>query len=234
MQLTVREVSHLLNVPEETVYRWIQRGTLPAYRVQDQYRFNRAELLEWATLHQIEVSPALFPKPESPSTPLPRLARALEQGGIHHGLAGDDKEAVLRAVTQVMPLPAGMDRDLLLQVLLAREELASTGVGEGIAIPHVRHPIVLEVPTSAISLCFLETPVDFSALDGQPVHCLFTLVSPTVRAHLHLLSRLAFALRDPGFKAAVLRHGAPAQILEEARRVESQLAPARPGENGAR
>ena len=46
------------------------------------------------------------------------------------------------------------------------------------------------------TLCFLEHPIEFGALDGQPVHTLFTIVSPTIKAHLHLLSRLAFALRS--------------------------------------
>jgi len=49
MQLTVRDVAKLLAVNEKTVYRWVQQSSLPGYRVNNQYRFNRAELLEWAT-----------------------------------------------------------------------------------------------------------------------------------------------------------------------------------------
>jgi len=49
MQLTVRDAAKLLAVSEKTIYRWINQGSLPAYRVNEQYRFNRAELLEWAT-----------------------------------------------------------------------------------------------------------------------------------------------------------------------------------------
>ena len=111
---------------------------------------------------------------------------------------------------------------------VAREALASTGVGDGIAIPHVRNPIVLHVPRPTVTLCFLERPVDFGALDGKPVHCLFTLVSPTIRAHLHLLSRLAFALRDPGFHAVVQRQALRDEILTELRRVESAILRPRP------
>jgi PTS system nitrogen regulatory IIA component len=106
--------------------------------------------------------------------------------------------------------------------------MASTAIGDGIAIPHVRNPIVLHVPRSMVTLCFLERPVDFGALDGKPVHCLFTMVSPTVRAHLHLLSRLAFALRDAGFLEIVRRQGLRDQILDELRRVESSVLPPQP------
>ena len=52
MQLTVRDVARLLNVSEKTIYRWIKEASIPAYRVNEQYRFNRAELLEWATLEE--------------------------------------------------------------------------------------------------------------------------------------------------------------------------------------
>ena len=85
-----------------------------------------------------------------------------------------------------MRLPEEVDSEFLYQVLLAREALGSTGMGDGIAIPHVRNPIVLHLSRPMVTLCFLETPIDFGSLDGKPVTTLFTLISPTVRAHLHL------------------------------------------------
>ena len=226
MQLTVRDVSGLLKVSEKTVYRWINQGILPAYRVNDQYRFNRAELLEWATSRKMNMAPELFEEPESTATPIPGLLEALQAGGIFYRVGGTDRESALRSVVEYMRLPDEVDRDFLLRVLLAREALQSTGIGEGIAIPHVRNPIVLHVARPMISLCFLENPVPFGALDGKPVFVLFSLISPTVRGHLRLLSRLSFALSDPGFKAAVLRQAARDEILAEARRVEQALRPA--------
>jgi PTS system nitrogen regulatory IIA component len=101
--------------------------------------------------------------------------------------------------------------------------LESTAIGDGIAIPHVRNPIVLHVPQPVVTLCFLEEPVDFGALDGQPVHTLFTLISPTVKAHLHLLSRLAFALRNPDFKALIIRQAGHDEILAAAKTISNSL-----------
>jgi PTS system nitrogen regulatory IIA component len=220
MQLNVRDVARLLNVAEKTVYRWISQGNLPAYRVNEQYRFNRAELLEWATARKINVSEDLLAEPESTSTPLPTLSAALRAGGIVYRLEGHDKPTVLRALVENMRLPEEVDRDFLYRVLLAREALGSTGIGDGIAIPHVRNPIVLHVSQPSITLCFLENPIEFGSLDGQPVHTLFSLVSPTVRAHLHLLSRLAFALRDPIFRQQIQGQGLREQIMSEAHRVD--------------
>ncbi len=223
MQLTVRDVARLLSVSEKTVYRWINQGSLPAYRVQEQYRFNRAELLEWATSRRINVSAEIIQEPESQAAPLPAISDALRAGGIFYRIGGTDKETALHAVVETLRLPEEVDRGFLLRVLLAREAMESTGIGDGIAIPHVRNPIVLHVSRPMITLCFLERPIDFRALDGLPVHTLFTVISPTVRAHLHLLSRLAFALRDPDFKAAISNQGSQDEILGHLRRVEADL-----------
>ncbi len=223
MQLSVRDVAKLLNVNEKTVYRWVTQGNLPAYRVSNHYRFNRAELLEWATAQRINVSTEIFQEPENATVTVSGLVDALTAGGIHFRVSGTDKESALKAVVELMRLPEEVDRKFLLQVLLAREAMASTGVGEGIAIPHVRNPIVLHVRQPMITLCFLEKSIDFGALDGRPVNCLFTLISPTVRSHLYLLSRLAYALRDSGFKDLILRQGSRDEIINEARRVELEL-----------
>jgi len=217
MQLSVRDVARMLNVSEKSIYRWIQQGQLPAYKVNEQYRFNRAELLEWANAQKINVSTEMFAEPAGGAEVMPDFVDSLEAGGIFYRLEGDNKEAALRSVVDVMKLPPDMDRELLYRVLLARESMASTGVGEGIAIPHVRNPIVLSVNHPAICLCFLEKPIEFDAIDGLPVHTLFTLVSPTVRIHLYMLSRIAHALRDPVFKEVVSRQGSRDEILAAAR-----------------
>jgi PTS system nitrogen regulatory IIA component len=109
-------------------------------------------------------------------------------------------------------------------VLLARETLGSTALGDGIAIPHLRNPIVLPVPRATVCLCFLENPIEFGATDGKPVHTLFILVSPTVRDHAHQLSRLASFLREPGFRGAIERRAPGDEILRQACRVEPQIS----------
>jgi PTS system nitrogen regulatory IIA component len=223
MQLTVKDVAKLLNVNEKTIYRWLQKGSLPAYQLGNQYLFNKAELLEWATSRQIGVSTDLFQEPQNAQININGLLAALVQGGIYYRIEGENKESALKSVVGLMRLPEEVDRTFLLQVLLAREAIASTAVGDGIAIPHVRNPIVLHVTEPIVSLCFLEKPIDFGSLDGKPVTCLFTLVSPTVKAHLYLLSRLAFALRDEGFRKVIERQGTRDEIYTEIKRIEAGI-----------
>lgn len=223
MNLTVRDAARLLKISEKTVYRWIKQGVLPAYCVHEQYRFNRVELLEWATARRINVSPEIFSEPAS-ELPMPSIGTALQAGGIHYRVGGKSREDVLRALVELMRLPEGVDRDFLFRVLLAREELGSTGVGDGIAIPHLRNPVIIHVTQPIIMLCFLETPVDFGALDGKPVHSVFTVATPTVRIHLHVLSRLSFVLRNHEFRALLQAQATREEILAAIARIETSLA----------
>ena len=223
MLMKASEVAALLKKDESAVLKWIKKDKLPAVMVRGSYRINRVDLLEWATEHGIDVPPELFAAVEA-DIRFPTLAEALEAGGVHCGVPGEDKTSVLRNVVNLLELPPQVDPDFLLQVLLAREALGTTAVGDGIAIPHVRNPILLQnKPAPAITVCFLKNPIDFGALDGKPVRILFMLTSPTVRIHLHLLSRLAYALHDPRFRETLNLACDPAGILEAARRFERDL-----------
>jgi nitrogen PTS system EIIA component len=223
MQLTVRDVAKFLNVSDKSIYRWIEQGEMPACRVGGLYRFSRAEILEWATARRIKVSPDMLNEPESAHTPLPTLHEALKAGGIYYRIPGTNRETVLRSIVETIRLPEGVDMNFVFQVLLAREELGSTGIGDGIAIPHVRSPVIMHVTKPAISLCFLETPIDFGALDGKPVQTMFTIISPTARAHIHMLSRLSFTLRDPGLKEKLRTQASRDEILDAILNLEREF-----------
>jgi PTS system nitrogen regulatory IIA component len=80
---------------------------------------------------------------------------------------------------------------------------------------HIQRPMV--------TLCFLERAVEFGALDGQPVHTLFTIVSPTIRAHLHLLARLGFALRQPAFVDVIAKQGSRDEVLAASQAVDESI-----------
>ena len=219
MQMTVKDAANSLNVAEKTVYRWIQSGGLPAYRVAGQYRINRAMLFDWATSKRINFSPDT-PQKDLDRTPLPALAQALHEGGIHYRVGGGTKPEVLKSLVGLLRLPDMINRDFLLQALLAREQLQSTGIGDGIGLPHVRNPAILEITTPMVCLCFLDAPVEYEALDGKPVKILFMPLSPDVRIHLHLLSRISFALRDGPFRALLQAEARRDEILDAARALE--------------
>jgi PTS system nitrogen regulatory IIA component len=225
MQLTMRDVGEMFKVSEGTVTRWIRQQGMPAQRVAGQFRFNRVEVLDWAVDNRIKMeTSSVDPRIDCP--PWVGLADALEAGGVHYRVPGEDREAALGAVVARLPLPEDFERETLLRLFLAREALGSTAVGDGIAIPHVRHPIVLNVPRSLVTLCFLTGPITYQAPDGKPVRILFSVISPTMTAHVQLLARLSRALQDRGFRKSVVGTKPREVIVREARRLEqSEQAP---------
>ncbi len=224
MQLDVNDVAKFFNVSQRTVYRWIDQKIIPAYRINDQYRFNRYELIEWANAKKISVSNEIFGDTADTEVAEDSIAASIKAGGIYFRIEGGDKNTVLKNVVELMKLPDEIDRKFLLEVLVAREQMASTGVGDGIAIPHARNPVVLNILSPIITLCFLEKPLDFGSIDGIPVFCLFTLLSPSPRVHLKLISRLAFILRDPKMTAYLRNSGSREDILLQIQKAESKLS----------
>jgi PTS system nitrogen regulatory IIA component len=127
---------------------------------------------------------------------------------------------VLAGIVAHLPLPAEVDRDFLLTVLEAREAMGSTGIGDGIAIPHVRNPILLHVKRPFVSLFLLDHAVDFEAIDGKPVHALFVVVAPSVPVHLQTLAHLGHVLRDPEVRRLLAVRESDDRILGRIRELE--------------
>lgn len=221
MQLTVREAASHLGVNEATVRRWIDERGLPSHWVDERVYFNPIELWEWAVENGISVSRGLLEKARRSPEDVPTLSELLREGGIFHDVDAPTKSAVLAQLVERLPLPPEQDRRFLLEVLEAREAMGSTGIGDGIAIPHVRNPIVLHVERPFVTLCLLRHPVDFGSMDGRPVHALFIVVSPTVPAHLRILARLGFCLRDDVLREMLRTRATAEDILGRLEMVES-------------
>ena len=222
MLLTVRETAALLACTEREIYRWVADADLPFQRVRDQLRFNRSDLLEWANSRRMRVPLDAFDVQPDLEDRSPSLALAIRAGGVHFDLPDTDRNSVLRSVVELTPIPDSLDRELLIEVLIAREHTSSTAIGNGIAIPHVRQPVVAPGSVATVSISYLRSPVPFGAPDGKPVQILFFIVSPTVRSHLQMLARVARALLEPTFRAALDRHADADELCAAADQLEQQ------------
>ncbi len=233
MELNLKDASRLLNVTESKIRKWIEGSGLPAMRVQGRLRFNRTELLEWATAAGVPVSPEFAADRNASGGDRLTVASALRTGGIFYDVPGNSMETAMAEAVRRIRLPEGVDRDFLFRMLLARETLGSTAMGNGVAIPHPRTPIVLPVDRPEIALVFLKKPVDFSAIDQKPVSVIFILLSPTVRKHIRLLSRLAFLLHQPEMKKMLRERPSEAAILAEVEKLEKAFPASLDGEDAA-
>ena len=120
---------------------------------------------------------------------------------IRAQVAAVTKEGVIREMTRALVdagrISAG-DEESIVKAILKREDLGSTGIGRGVAVPHTKHPGVTRlVGTVAVS----PKGIDFESLDGDPVQLLFLLISPPDRPgdHLRALESISRQLRDDSF-----------------------------------
>ena len=136
-------------------------------------------------------------------------------------LAAYDKEGVIRELVGSLVEADALKADEvenIVKAILKREELGSTGIGRGVAVPHTKHPSVEKlVGTVGVS----SEGVDFNSLDGEKVHIVFLLVSPPDRPgdHLRALESISRQLRDDSFCRFLKRSKTAAdiqQLLEEA------------------
>jgi PTS system nitrogen regulatory IIA component len=125
------------------------------------------------------------------------LLSLLTQDAVLPALRVNGKKAALQDIAAHAGRLLGRDEREIFETLLQRERLGSTGIGEGIAIPHGKLP-GLDRMVGLVAR--LERPIDFEALDGQPVDLLFVLLAPEGAGadHLKALARVARAMRQPG------------------------------------
>ena len=125
------------------------------------------------------------------------LDEFLSPEGVLPALRASSKKAALQELAVHAARLVGRDEREVFETLLQRERLGSTGIGEGIAIPHGKLP-GLERLVGLVAR--LERPVDFEALDGQPVDVVFLLLAPEGAGadHLKALARVARVVRGPG------------------------------------
>lgn len=134
------------------------------------------------------------------------LEAALEVGGQVARISASTPTEALAQLVEAAPLPDGVDRNQLLERLLEREELSSTGIGDGIALPHP-HASDWHLAQPLIVLGMLDREIDWSAFDAKPVDTIFLLLASSDKEHLELLGGLARAIADPGLRE-LLRHKA--------------------------
>ncbi len=223
MQLTFRDIELAFEINEKILYQWLNTLGLPAVKANDQYYFNSVEVLEWALKNQIPLTSGALKLCEKSRPGVDIFMPALVRGGVYSGISGAAREEVLENVLKILPLPGNIDRVALKEILLSREQTGTTGIGNGIAIPHVKHPVILAGLEPVVGLFFLEGSVDFAAFDGQRVHTLFVILTGSFKGHLSLLSRLAFCLQEESVKAVLGRRASREEILAAFQVAESKI-----------
>lgn len=137
----------------------------------------------------------------------------LDPTRVTASLSVNSKKRALEELSQMLGSSPGVDAQEAFTSLINREKLGSTGLGQGVAIPHGR---LRQLDTTVAAFARLEAPVDYDANDGQPTDLLFAMLVPQEATddHLQLLAKIAELFSDDGFVDAVRKANGAADIFE--------------------
>jgi nitrogen PTS system EIIA component len=153
------------------------------------------------------------------------LHQLISPASISLNLNSTDRESVLEELVDRIPAIANNAeaRQTLLHALHEREQLFSTGIGDGVALPHARNALVGLVDQPVIVFGRHSKGIPYGAIDGIPARLFFLLVAPTVTQHLAVLARISRLLRDPKVRQDLLIAGSSSQALTVIREAEERM-----------
>lgn len=124
------------------------------------------------------------------------LSDIIGERAVYPAFKAQNKKQLLLELSQALAADVGIDHRLVFETLLTREKLGSTGIGQGIAIPHGKLSALTEVRGLFARLA---APIDFDSVDGQPVDLVFVLLAPghSGADHLKALAKISRLLRNP-------------------------------------
>jgi len=180
--LTIEEVANYLRVSDRTVYDWAQRGEIPAGKIGTVWRFKKSEVEKW-------VNERLSSSAGRKKDDIVQVKNILAPNRVIFISQTSRHDALVELATALSSAPQVKRSDELVSEILKREDLMSTAIGRGIAIPHVRLSSVTDL-VMAVGVC--KTPVtDFQPIDDMPVSLLF-MIAAAYNQHSYYLQTLSY------------------------------------------
>lgn len=143
-----------------------------------------------------------------------KISEILSKDAIRISYEVESKETLLENMVGFLSNSSKvLNTEQALKDVLEREEVMSTGVGKGIALPHAKSKVVVD---SIASLVILKKPIDFDSLDGEPVNVAFLLLGPenNVGLHLRLLSKVSRLMNNDSFRLHLLECKSPEDVMK--------------------
>jgi mannitol/fructose-specific phosphotransferase system IIA component (Ntr-type) len=153
------------------------------------------------------------------------LSALMAPATINLNLTSTDRDSVLGELVRQIPQLAKQPeaQQTLHRALREREQLYSTGIGDGIALPHARNALVGLVDEPIIVFGRHPTGIPYGAIDSLPARLFFLLIAPTVTQHLAILARLSRLLRDPKLRQNLLQAETPAKVIALVKEAEAKM-----------
>ncbi|MDA1088028.1 MAG: PTS sugar transporter subunit IIA [Verrucomicrobia bacterium] len=197
--MTLKEIAGYLKVSEKTVLRMVQSGEFPGVKVSNQWRFLRVVVDDWLSTKMYAAPKKSLLDVVATAAHVIPLTRLVSNRRIVLGIRPGDKAAVLRQLVDPLQKQGLVDdADAYTERLLAREDVVSTAIGHGLAIPHLRDPteVMFDAPVIVLGVCREGT--HFDALDGKKTFIFAMPCAGSEAAHLRLLAKISLLFRKPG------------------------------------
>ena len=147
------------------------------------------------------------------------IEELIKKGGILYDVPGETPSEIYKAISESGKLPDNLSPELFYKELMERENLMSTGVGNGISIPHARFPLLKDAESERIIVCFPKSKIYINAPDLKPVFVMFVILSGSSKTHLKILSNLAFLFRNAEFRACLEKKPSEEELLSEVKKL---------------
>ncbi len=147
------------------------------------------------------------------------LAELIHKGGVFKDVEGSSPEEIYGKITGMMSLPVGLSAETVCKALCDREKIMSTAVGNGIALPHARIPLLKDEDDQRICVVYLKNPIDMRAPDERKVFVMFVILSANQRSHLNVLSELVQFFQQKEFKNLLEKNAGEAELLNAVRKL---------------
>ena len=144
----------------------------------------------------------------------------IHRGGVFFDIEGDSPQEIYKNISEKIEKPEGVTSEIIYNALCAREQVLSTAVGNGIALPHARTSIIKSDENQKICVVYLKKPIDMQAPDEREVFVMFVLLTANSQVHLKVLTELAGLFRNLRFRKALENHAGEAELLSLIRELD--------------
>jgi len=213
--MTLAEMADYLKVARRSLLRMAQRGDIPATKVASQWRFMRSVVDDWL-IARMKALPdrELENLIESEKLPVP-LSALLRPELVRLDIEDVGVQRVLELLTDLLVRQNLLDDPkFFVEKLIEREEMVSTAIFPGIAVPHARKPEECPVREARIVVGVSRSGVDFNSLDGRSTHLFCLICANQVLLHLKIIAELALVFRRPDLIDKIKSATDPDQVLQ--------------------
>ncbi len=222
--MTLNEAAKYLKISEKSVIRMAQKGEIPVTKIASQWRFMKAVIDDWLISrmdisNQSNISDIISKN----GIRLP-ISRLIKTENILLNIKSGNKELILKQLIKPLIVTNQIkDEQNYLKLLLEREEIVSTAIGKGIAIPHIRNPkqYPITLPSIIIGVCRQGT--DFHSYNGEKTYIFFLVCSDCEVVHLKIMAKIAYLTKNTSMLSKMKKAKNSNEVLAEIIKLDQEI-----------